>query len=255
MKNFKFFSWTSVLCLILLIASCSNPKKIEPITTLEESELFNLVNPSPATESMDAGDPNIWHDAEISEVLQANRYSYLEVVENGNTIWLATSKGDFSPNQKLRYRGGLLKTNFKSEEHDRVFEKLYLVSQIQVQASTPNTKELTTTPSPGPAKAVDTANLKDIITIKEIIQNPTKFKDQVVRVLGTVTKVNPNIMNRNWIHIQDGSADQYDFILTSSSNIPAGHQVVFEGVIKLDVNFGAGYSYDIIMEDAKFSLQ
>ncbi len=255
MKNFKCLSWTSVLGLVLLIASCSSPKKIEPITTSEDSEVFNLVNPSPATESMDAGDPNIWHDAEIREVLQANRYSYLEVVENGNPFWLATSKGDFSPNQKLRYRGGLLKTNFKSEEHDRVFERLYLVSQLQVQGPTGNATEATVTPRPNPAKPLDTANLKGITSIKEIIQNPTKFKDQIVKILGTVTKVNPNILNRNWIHVKDTTADQYDFVLTSASIIPEGHQVIFEGVIRLDVDFGAGYSYDIIMEDAKFSLQ
>lgn len=233
--------------------SCSNAKKIEPILPSEDGETFTLVNPS-STEDLNSSDPNAWHEAIIKEVLDANRYSYLEVEENGEMFWLATSKGNYSPEQRLRYRGGLLKTNFKSEEHDRVFEKLYLVSQIQVQGSA-TTSSPSTTPSPGAVKAVDPSTVKGVTMIKEIIQNPEKFKDQAVKILGTVTKVNPNIMNRNWIHVQDGSADQYDFVLTSASNIPAGHQVVFEGIIRLNIDFGAGYSYDIIMEDAKFSLQ
>lgn len=252
----KYLSTFSQLLLVGLIAgsfACSNAKKIEPILPSEEGETFNLVNPE-ASEDPNTADPNAWHEAIIKEVLASNRYSYLEVEENGTRIWLATSKGEFSPEQRLRYRGGLLKTNFKSEEHDRVFEKLYLVSQIQLEgaSATPSTIG---TPSPGPAKKVDPSTVKGAVTIKEIIQNPGKYKDKTVKILGTVSKVNPNIMGKNWIHVQDGSADQYDFVLTSASNIPAGHQVVFEGVIRLDVDFGAGYSYDIIMEDAKFSLQ
>lgn len=233
--------------------ACSNAKKIEPILPSEDGNTFTLVNPE-ANEDPMSSDPNAWHQTIIKEVLNSNRYTYLDVEENGNRYWLATSKGEFIPGQQLRYRGGLLKTNFKSEEHDRIFEKLYLVSQIQVQGTASVTPPATSA-SPGPVKAVDPSTIKGVTTIKEIIQNPSKYKDQSVKILGMVTKINPNIMNRNWIHVQDGSADRYDFVLTSSSTIPAGHQVVFEGIIRLNVDFGAGYSYDIIMEDAKFSLK
>ena len=58
------------------------------------------------------------------------------------------------------------------------------------------------------------------------------------------------IMNRNWIHIQDGTADNHDLTITSQESIPLGHVVTFEGTVSLNKDFGAGYRYDLIIEDA-----
>ena len=57
-------------------------------------------------------------------------------------------------------------------------------------------------------------------------------------------------MDRNWIHLKDGTADDYDFVLTSKVSVPVGHSVTFEGLITTDKDFGAGYIYELIMEDA-----
>ena len=58
-------------------------------------------------------------------------------------------------------------------------------------------------------------------------------------------------MGRNWIHLRDGSQDDYDFVVTSSSMIPEGHVVTLSGTLNLDKDFGAGYRYDIIVENAQ----
>jgi hypothetical protein len=58
------------------------------------------------------------------------------------------------------------------------------------------------------------------------------------------------IMNRNWIHIQDGTGDQLDLTVTTTENIALGSVVTLKGTIALDKDFGAGYRYDIIMEGA-----
>ena len=63
-------------------------------------------------------------------------------------------------------------------------------------------------------------------------------------------KVNDAIMDRNWIHLVDGSADDYDFVITSNVSVPVGHAVVFEGLISTNRDFGAGYKYELLMEDA-----
>ena len=57
-------------------------------------------------------------------------------------------------------------------------------------------------------------------------------------------------MNRNWLHIQDGSEEGLDLTVTTEENIALGAIVSLEGVITLDKDFGAGYRYDIIMEKA-----
>jgi hypothetical protein len=58
------------------------------------------------------------------------------------------------------------------------------------------------------------------------------------------------IMNRNWIHIQDGTGDKLDLTVTTTENIALGSVVTLKGTIALDKDFGAGYRYDIIMEGA-----
>ena len=56
-------------------------------------------------------------------------------------------------------------------------------------------------------------------------------------------------MDRNWIHLKDGSKDNYDFVVTSDIAIPVGHTITFKGKLILNKDFGAGYKYDIILVD------
>jgi hypothetical protein len=74
-----------------------------------------------------------------------------------------------------------------------------------------------------------------------------------VKIRGEVVKFSPHIMNRNWVHVQDGTRDgnDYDLTVTTHDSIPEGGIGLFEGVISLDVDFGAGYKYDVIMQDAR----
>jgi hypothetical protein len=90
------------------------------------------------------------------------------------------------------------------------------------------------------------------ITINELYTNRTKYEGQTVSVKGKCVKLNNNIMNRNWIHIQDGSTkdDKQDLTITTTDNVSLGEMVAFEGKIALNKDFGAGYTYEIIMEEA-----
>lgn len=58
------------------------------------------------------------------------------------------------------------------------------------------------------------------------------------------------IMNRNWVHLQDGSGEGLDLTITTTENIPLGAIITLEGTIAMNKDFGAGYQYDIIMEGA-----
>jgi hypothetical protein len=151
------------------------------------------------------------------------------------------------------FRGGLLKTHFESKEYNRIFEKVYLVSNL-VPSEHSQTESKTVS-----AEAETKAVVSDVkiehkegsISIKELVDNKSKYKDQTVQLTGNVVKVNPNIMGRNWIHIKDGTLDDYDLVITSSVAIPEGHIVSLKGQVKLDQNFGAGYTYELIVENAE----
>ena len=83
------------------------------------------------------------------------------------------------------------------------------------------------------------------------------LKEKGVTVKGQVVKFSPGIMNRNWIHLQDGSgsADKKtnDITVTTQDDAKVGDVVTVKGTVRLDKDFGAGYAYPVIVEDAKLS--
>jgi hypothetical protein len=61
-------------------------------------------------------------------------------------------------------------------------------------------------------------------------------------------------MGKNWVHLQDGSGEtghnDFDLTVTTSSVAAVGDVVVARGVVRTDQDFGAGYAYAVLVEDA-----
>jgi hypothetical protein len=91
------------------------------------------------------------------------------------------------------------------------------------------------------------------IKISDLLENKKTYSGKTIKVTGKVTKYNPEIMGKNWIHIQDGSEFQggFDLTITTDQKAALGEIITFEGKIVLDKDFGYGYSYNVLMEDAK----
>ena len=90
-----------------------------------------------------------------------------------------------------------------------------------------------------------------VVSISALIANREKYDGHTVTVKGMCVKVNNNIMNRNWVHLRDESIqDDTDLTVTTSENIKVDDIVMLQGKIALNKDFGAGYEYEIIMEDA-----
>ncbi|MBU1985668.1 MAG: DNA-binding protein, partial [Proteobacteria bacterium] len=92
--------------------------------------------------------------------------------------------------------------------------------------------------------------------IEEIFAGNTKLDGKTIRVQGKVVKFSPNIMGKNWIHLQDGSGDPlkntHDLVITTSAEPPKDKEVItIEGTVRANKDFGAGYSYVVIVEEAK----
>ena len=83
--------------------------------------------------------------------------------------------------------------------------------------------------------------------------------NKTVTVRGKVVKANPSIMGRNWIHIRDGSGSREkkddDLTVTTQDGAAVGDIVVVRGVVHVDRDFGAGYSYPVVLEDAKVTRE
>ncbi len=191
------------------------------------------------------------HTVKALETLDASRYVYIRVQEGDEMYWVATLKQPVDIGKTYHFHGGLLKTNYRSKEHDKVFEKIYLVSNlISADHSAEQLNPSAAVAETHQAHAVTKIDVKGSVKIKDIIANPKKYEGKVVQVSGKCVKLNANIMGRNWMHLQDGSKDDYDFVVTSEQMIPEGGVVSLAGVVTLKKDFGAGYFYDIIMENA-----
>jgi len=96
----------------------------------------------------------------------------------------------------------------------------------------------------------------DCITIANLIENKKTWSDKVIKIRGKVTKYNPSIMGKNWVHIQDGTeyGKEFDLTITTDIAVEVGDTVTFEGTIVLDKDFGYGYKYNVLMEDGKPAL-
>ena len=93
--------------------------------------------------------------------------------------------------------------------------------------------------------------------IAYVYANKDELAGQAISLRGKVVKYNEGILGRNFIHIQDGSGDaedgSNDLTVTSEDATAAGETIVVTGTIVLNRDFGAGYSYALLMEDAAIS--
>jgi hypothetical protein len=113
----------------------------------------------------------------------------------------------------------------------------------------------------GPADVGDVKVAKatgaDARTVAEVYAQKAALKEKPVTVQAKVVKYNAGIMGKNWLHLRDGSgkaeAGDNDLTVTSQDVAKVGDVVVVKGVVRTDKDFGAGYAYPVIIEDAKIS--
>lgn len=247
----KISGFTIVTTMLLLLAACdSGPKVIESEPAANSA---GAVSPGfPGVQASVSED----HKVVVEEALNTEKYTYLRVQENGESFWIAIPKTPVEIGATYYYQGGLMKKNFASKEYNRVFETIYLVSGISSQP-----------PGAGGGSAVDQALSqtqnpaaieppKDIkpaagaVKIADLLGNLSKYDGKVIKVTGKCVKINPMIMGRNWVHLQDGSAKNFDLTVTTTENVELGSVITMEGTIALNKDFGAGYKYNVIMEGA-----
>jgi len=223
-----------VITALLLLIGCSSKK--------EENSAENL-------------DPNV-HKVEVNEVKQAKVYTYLYVTENDEEYWMAIAKNDVDEGEVLYFTQSLEMKDFDSKDLDQKFDKIYFVDKV---SRTP----ITSMPAmmrKNPHDNVKTGAKDDIavtpaeggVTIEQLFSDKTQYGGKSIKIKGQVVKYNPEIMGRNWVHIQDGTNFENNFDLTITTNdvVKVGDVVTFQGKITLNKDFGAGYAYDVVMEEA-----
>jgi hypothetical protein len=249
----------------LVFLGCNNNPKVIPINSgngnSNESGIFSGSNTSGGSVDFNSPTSNEFHSIVVTEVLPTSKYVYLNVTEGDETYWIAARSMDVKVGEAYYYKGGLLKTNFESKEYNRVFDKVILVSSLVAAANhgneeakmgslTDNSKTpLNTSKQDIEMHTEKVVHRQGSMKISELVKNPKKYEGQTIQIDGVCTKINAGIMDRNWIHIKDGSKDDFDLVITSDAFIPEGALFTIKAVVVLNKDFGAGYKYDLILEN------
>ena len=253
---------SSALSLLTVMVSCETKPKVIQASLVEKksttiqntSGIFYtdepLIDLKPKKKDVGAS----FHQVTALETLETSKYVYVKVSEAGEQYWVATNKMPVAIGETYFYSSGLLKQNFRSKEHDRVFEKLYLIpSLVKENHGVSKRPAIAQKTAPKNTKSYSHEDLSDLVAIKDLVENPDQFSGKVIKIKGVCTKVNSKILGRNWIHLKDGSLDSYDLVVTSRQVVQVGNEMVVSGKVTLKKDFGSGYYYDILIEEGEIS--
>lgn len=260
--NYTAMRILTILTLISILGmSCGSDPKVIPVhdetaSGGKSSGVFSDDGSGGAQSGTEMAPSKEFHTVTVKEILPTSKYVYLLVEEEGQEFWISTLKFEVNVGEVYFYRDGLLKNNFHSTEHNRTFEKLYLVSQLVKADHGNNDGGMQEGGAANHGQESGNAQPKNVVVpgsvrIADLVANAKKYEGKDIQISGVITKVNARIMSRNWLHIKDGSKDDYDLVVTTSEGIPEGHTVTMKGKVSLNKDFGAGYKYELIVEDAQ----
>jgi hypothetical protein len=195
------------------------------------------------------------HKGEVKEVLQTTQYTYLFVNENDKDIWLALPKMEAKPGDVYFFKDGYEMVNFRSQELGRTFQSVFFLESVGTSAEEVMKGPVVSGNEPVKAEVrqydLKIKKAQGGINIEELFQKKSSLNGTKVRITGKVVHYNPGIMNLNWIHLQDGTSysGKFDLTATSTAEFQVGQIVTVEGVVVLDKDFGAGYFYDVLLNE------
>jgi len=237
MKKIIIWSAASLLALLLLVQCKPNNEKTETVKTVEAVK-----------ENTNS------HQVTVKEVLNANAYTYLLVTEGEKEYWIAVPKSDVKVGKTYTYEGGMEMKKFESKDLKRTFDSVLFVEGI-VDPNAPVITEKTIDPktiinSTQLSKGITLA--KGAISLHDLFSGRDKLEGKTVILTGKVIKFMPEIMNKNWIHLQDGTSYNgfNDITITSLEKVKVDAIVTLKGTVVLNKDLGSGYKYDILIEDA-----
>lgn len=205
----------------------------------------------------------------VTEQIAAPPYVYLKLKTGTGEVWAAVNQAKIDVGQQVTVYGAILMENFESKTLNRTFKQVYFGSLEPVAGMDPNAGAApggassmgssVGTPAVVDAKVgkIEKASGADAKTIGELWAEKGALDGKTVTIRGVVVKYNPQVMGKNWIHLQDGSGsaaqNTHDITITTMDEAAMGATITIRGTVRQNKDFGAGYSYALIIEDAKVS--
>jgi hypothetical protein len=243
--------------LLFTIAACTD--------TADEAAHENPALAAPVPDGMIRGT--------VLETMDAAGYTYVLLDTTEEQRWVAAQQTPVAVGDIVQTNQGMAMQNFTSQSLNRTFDVIYFSGALQnLSATTPPAGQPATALPPGhpttmaaPAAAdsmvtdVAVAALEEGKDIAWVHANKNSLAGEALSLRGTVVKFNANILGTNWLHIQDGTGSaadgSNDLTVTSAAGAAVGDTVVVTGNIVLDKDFGAGYAYPVLVDDASITVE
>jgi hypothetical protein len=203
----------------------------------------------------------------VLERIEASPYCYLRLQTARGEVWAAVPAAKIETGTEVTVVNPMLMSNFESKTLNRTFAEVFfgnlapaggaMAAQVATPSATPATAAASPHNQAAPVEVgkIEKATGPDALTVADVWAKKGSLKEKTVTIRGKVVKYNPGVMGKNWLHLQDGSGDPgkgtHDITVTSLDAAAKGDVVTVKGMVRLNKDFGAGYTYAVIVEDAK----
>lgn len=218
----------------------------------------------------------------VVESMDAATYTYVEIDTGAATVWAAAPQFAVKLGDKVVVADAMPMKSYTSKTLNRTFDVVYFSGNVTVNgkptasaaapamaggATTGTSGELPkghpAIPNAGGAMAPAGPDLKNIKradggqTVTEIVTGKAKFAGKPIAVRGRVVKFNGGILGKNWLHVRDGSGTDgnNDLTVTTDTVAKVGDLVLVTGTLATNRDFGSGYSYALIVENAQVKVE
>jgi hypothetical protein len=199
----------------------------------------------------------------VVETMDTETYTYIKVDTGQDEFWAAAGRFEVEIGETVTVPLDTPMENFHSDTLDRTFPLIYFASRVLREGETAQAASAMPASHPpisGAAPAAGSVAVEPVeaaeggMTVAGIWDGRANLAGSTVTVRGRVVKFNGGILGRNWLHLQDGTGDAaqgtHDLTVTTDAATAVGAVVTVTGTVVVDQDFGAGYVYPVLLENA-----
>lgn len=216
----------------------------------------------------------------------AGNYTFIELKQEEKKLWLASAPFEVAVGDQIEYAGGVPMSDFHAKALDRTFEEILFLTNIRKVVDEPEEGAGAAVmpdddlhrnldpqaPAGMPAddlhrnlapQAADTAlptagevtRAAGDLSIAELYEKRADLNGKTVSLRAKVIKVSNNIKGKTWLTLADGTGAAPDNVLrvVTGGNAQIGQVLTVRGIVRVDVDLGAGYKYKLLIDEAELS--
>ncbi len=201
----------------------------------------------------------------VVETMDAGGYTYVRIQSPAGELWAAGPQTKVAVGDRLVMPTGMTMKNFTSDSLGRTFEEILFVQAYQVVGrmepkDSEGGKPMTVDEMRDKAIHVSFEGLVKAeggMTVAEVLEGGGELVGKQVKIRGKVVKINRQIMERNWLHIQDGTGTEpdNDLTVTCLDDANAGDTVLIVGTVARNSATFHGGPEKVVVENAKVTIE